>query len=73
MTANTTANAAATAAAVPTTSGNNTDNANRITYDEFAILVRRIDRMEYSIGNIVSRVKEIFLFEKKQISFFFLI
>jgi hypothetical protein len=35
------------------------DNVNRITYDEFAILVRRIDRMEYSIGNIVSRVKKI--------------
>ncbi|CAF1188330.1 unnamed protein product [Adineta steineri] len=33
-----------------------TDHANRITYDEFAILVRRIDRMEYSIGNIVSRI-----------------
>jgi polycystin 2 len=37
-------------------SGNDTDNFNRITYDEFAILVRRIDRMEYSIGNIVSRI-----------------
>ena len=32
-------------------------NTNRITYDEFAVLVRRIDRMEYSIGNIVSRVR----------------
>lgn len=39
----------------PATGGEG-DNANRITYDEFAILVRRIDRMEYSIGNIVSRV-----------------
>ena len=36
--------------------GNDGDAANRVTYDEFAILVRRIDRMEYSIGNIVSRV-----------------
>ncbi|UJR08879.1 hypothetical protein I4U23_013134 [Adineta vaga] len=36
--------------------GNEGDNINRITYDEFAILVRRIDRMEYSIGNIVSRI-----------------
>ena len=44
------------------TGGNDNDNANRITYDEFAILVRRIDRMEYSIGNIVSRVKRIFVF-----------
>lgn len=40
------------------TTGNETENANRITYDEFAILVRRIDRMEYSIGNIVSRVNK---------------
>ncbi|CAF1030105.1 unnamed protein product, partial [Adineta ricciae] len=39
-----------------TTNGNDGDNPNRITYDEFAILVRRIDRMEYSIGNIVSRI-----------------
>ncbi|CAF2744244.1 unnamed protein product [Rotaria sp. Silwood2] len=38
---------------------NETDNANRITYDEFAILVRRIDRMEYSIGNIVSRIDNV--------------
>ncbi len=38
------------------TGGHDADNANRVTYDEFAILVRRIDRMEYSIGNIVSRV-----------------
>lgn len=28
-----------------------------MNYDEFVILVRRIDRMEYAIGNIVSRVK----------------
>jgi hypothetical protein len=69
MTANTTTTAAA--AAVPTTSGNNTDNANRITYDEFSILVRRIDRMEYSIGNIVSRVKEIFLLKKNNQNFIF--
>jgi hypothetical protein len=53
------------------TGGNDTDNANRITYDEFAILVRRIDRMEYSIGNIVSRVKKFFfLFGKNSIGFF---
>lgn len=38
---------------------NDAENANRVTYDEFAILVRRIDRMEYSIGNIVSRVNRI--------------
>lgn len=52
--------AAATAvtAGKPGVSGNENDNANRITYDEFAILVRRIDRMEYSIGNIVSRVNK---------------
>jgi polycystin 2 len=37
--------------------GTEVDNSNRVTYDEFAILVRRIDRMEYSIGNIVSRVR----------------
>ena len=60
--ANPVAGGAATAAAgtttsANTTSGNDGDNPNRITYDEFAILVRRIDRMEYSIGNIVSRVK----------------
>ncbi|CAF1031844.1 unnamed protein product [Adineta ricciae] len=53
--------AAAAATAATTTSANTTndndgDNPNRITYDEFAILVRRIDRMEYSIGNIVSRI-----------------
>ncbi|CAF2049019.1 unnamed protein product [Rotaria magnacalcarata] len=36
-----------------------TDNGNRVTYDEFAILVRRIDRMEYSIGNIVSRIDDV--------------
>ena len=49
----------ATAAVVPAAggTGGDGDNANRITYDEFAILVRRIDRMEYSIGNIVSRVR----------------
>ncbi|CAF4046340.1 unnamed protein product [Rotaria magnacalcarata] len=35
------------------------DNGNRVTYDEFAILVRRIDRMEYSIGNIVSRIDDV--------------
>jgi hypothetical protein len=42
--------------------GNDNDTHNRITYDEFAILVRRIDRMEYSIGNIVSRVRIVFFF-----------
>ena len=36
---------------------NEDEKANRVSYDEFAILARRIDRMEYSIGNIVSRVK----------------
>ncbi|CAF3934368.1 unnamed protein product [Adineta steineri] len=51
----------ASASPPPTTTGGGggsgeTDHANRITYDEFAILVRRIDRMEYSIGNIVSRI-----------------
>ena len=55
-----TAAAAASGSSASTTNGanggNDGDNANRITYDEFAILVRRIDRMEYSIGNIVSRV-----------------
>lgn len=51
---------ASNAAPVPAVpAGNNdADNANRVTYDEFAILVRRIDRMEYSIGNIVSRVSD---------------
>ncbi|CAF4587465.1 unnamed protein product [Rotaria sp. Silwood1] len=34
-------------------------DANRITYDEFAIVVRRIDRMEYSIGNIVSKIDDV--------------
>jgi len=48
--------AAATTTSSGATGGNENDPANRITYDEFAILVRRIDRMEYSIGNIVSRV-----------------
>jgi len=38
---------------------NDAENANRVTYDEFAILVRRIDRMEYSIGNIVSRIDSV--------------
>ncbi len=36
--------------------GNGNGQANRITFDEFAILTRRMDRMEYSVGNIVSRV-----------------
>jgi len=48
------------------------DNVNRITYDEFAILVRRIDRMEYSIGNIVSRVKIFKYFFFNSIFFLFL-
>ncbi|CAF4656456.1 unnamed protein product [Rotaria sp. Silwood1] len=45
-----------------TATGNNnneTDNENHITYDEFSILVRRIDRMEYSIGSIVSRIDNV--------------
>jgi hypothetical protein len=33
------------------------ENANGITYDEFSVVIRRVDRMEHSIGNIVSRVK----------------
>jgi len=36
--------------------GNGNGQANRITFDEFATLTRRMDRMEYSVGNIVSRV-----------------
>lgn len=40
-------------------SGNESGNGNRISYDEFGTLVRRIDRMEYSIGNVVSRVRRI--------------
>lgn len=50
------AGAASATASSGATGGNDSDPANRITYDEFAILVRRIDRMEYSIGNIVSRI-----------------
>ncbi|CAF1290241.1 unnamed protein product [Rotaria sordida] len=38
---------------------NETDNVNRITYDEFAVLVRRIDRMESSIGSIVSKIENV--------------
>ncbi|CAF0734591.1 unnamed protein product [Didymodactylos carnosus] len=29
---------------------------NRISYEEFAVLLRRVDRMEYSIGSIVSKI-----------------
>ncbi|CAF0799310.1 unnamed protein product [Didymodactylos carnosus] len=32
---------------------------NRISYDEFAVLLRRVDRMEYSIGNIVSKIDSV--------------
>ncbi|CAF0734186.1 unnamed protein product [Rotaria sordida] len=39
--------------------GNENNDANRITYDEFAIVVRRIDRMEYSIGTIVARIDDV--------------
>lgn len=35
------------------------DNENHITFDEFRILTRRMDRMEYSVGNIVSRVSTV--------------
>ncbi|CAF1457657.1 unnamed protein product [Rotaria sordida] len=38
---------------------NETDNVNRITYDEFGVLVRRIDRMESSIGSIVSKIENV--------------
>ncbi|CAF4480352.1 unnamed protein product [Rotaria socialis] len=39
--------------------GNEGDNENRIAYDKFVMLVHRIDRMEYSIGNIVSRIDNV--------------
>ncbi|UJR37362.1 hypothetical protein I4U23_030070 [Adineta vaga] len=35
------------------------DNLNHITFDEFKILIRRMDRMEYSVGNIVSRIDDV--------------
>ena len=38
---------------------NGTEDANYISYDEFAVVVRRMDRMEYSIGNVVARVCQI--------------
>ena len=31
-------------------------NADYISSDEFSVVVRRMDRMEYSIGNVVARV-----------------
>ncbi|CAF0883949.1 unnamed protein product [Adineta steineri] len=35
------------------------DTTNHITFDEFSILRQRMDRMEYSVGNIVSRIDEV--------------
>ncbi|CAF0954574.1 unnamed protein product [Adineta steineri] len=35
------------------------DNTNHITFDEFSILRQRMDRMEYSVGNIVSRIDDV--------------
>ena len=40
-----------------TTTGNDQNTGNRITHDELAIIVRRIDRMEVFVGKIVSRVR----------------
>ncbi|CAF0936292.1 unnamed protein product [Adineta steineri] len=35
------------------------DNTNHITFDEFSILRQRMDRMEYSVGSIVSRIDDV--------------
>ncbi|CAF1059968.1 unnamed protein product [Rotaria magnacalcarata] len=39
--------------------GNEGDSENRIAHDKFVMLVRRTGRMEYSIGNIVSRIDNV--------------
>jgi hypothetical protein len=36
---------------------NANQNANHVAYDEYTGTVRRMDRMEYSVGNVVARVK----------------
>ncbi|CAF0929169.1 unnamed protein product [Adineta ricciae] len=38
---------------------NEVNNLNHISFDEFKILIRRMDRMEYSVGNIVARIDDV--------------
>ncbi|CAF1550524.1 unnamed protein product [Adineta ricciae] len=35
------------------------NDLNHISFDEFKILIRRMDRMEYSVGNIVARIDDV--------------